>query len=64
MERVVRYWHRLPRVMVESPSLEVFQNHMDMAPEDMVYWCCWADLILKVLSIAHTPASSEDMEKG
>jgi len=24
-------WHRLPREVVESPSVEVFQNHVDVA---------------------------------
>ena len=35
-ERTVRQWHRLPREMVKSPSLEVFENHVDMALRDTV----------------------------
>ena len=33
---MVKYWHRLPREAVESPSLEVLKNHIDMAMSDMV----------------------------
>jgi len=35
-EGVVRQWHRLPREMLQTPSLEVFKNCGDVAMRDMV----------------------------
>ena len=35
-ERAAGQWHRLPRQVMESLSLEVFKNHVDVALRDVV----------------------------
>jgi len=38
MIRVVKHWNRLPREVVEAPSLETFQARLDGALSNLVWW--------------------------
>ena len=57
-KRVIKHWNRLPREVVESPSLEVFKRRVDVALHGLVVDLAVLDLqlnsmILKVFSNLH-----------
>jgi len=35
---VVTYWNRLPRVLVDAPSLEALKARLDVALGSLVWW--------------------------
>lgn len=35
--KMVRHWHRLPRLVVGSPSLEVFTSQLDAVKSNVLY---------------------------
>ena len=37
--RVVRHWHRLPRDVVDAPSLESFKARLDQDLGNLIYLC-------------------------
>ena len=37
-QKVVRHWNRLPKEVLDAPSLEAFKARLDVAPGSLVWW--------------------------
>ena len=37
-QRVVTHWHRLPKKVVDAPTLEAFKTRLDVALGSLVWW--------------------------
>jgi len=44
-ERVVKHWNRLPREVVDAPSLSVLKRHLDNALNNMLQFSVSPELI-------------------
>lgn len=65
--RVTKHWNRLPRVVVESPSLEIFKNRLDVVMHNQPKSSCLSrglgrDDLLKSL-LTSTICSKETKQK-
>ena len=38
IQRVVTHWNRLPKEVVDAPSLEAFKARLDVALGSLVWW--------------------------
>lgn len=36
-EKIIKHWLRLPKDVVESPSLQIFKRLVDVLPKDVVW---------------------------